>query len=270
MDSPRKGQDWTCPSCSIVNFASRTSCFKCGTDCRSRPLGLSAQRSKAPLQSLLSHPRGQRQSSDQALIQPHPLLHSKSGGGGSGAGLSNKLLPGDWICPSCHLNNFAARVKCISCGASHEGALRPVDRVGDWACPNDGCRFHNFANRRECHRCGTRKPKPVQMGAFPRRGHMAGPVNWLTSKDLPPPATFQKRDSSFECVESADSTATLVDDLMDLPAPISELAPGPIPTEEKTDGQPELPIKTIFRDYGQSFFSSNPFASYGFRNESSS
>lgn len=251
---------------------------------------------KAPLQSLLSHPKSSRQT-EAPLMQSHPLLLSKSSNSGnSGGGLSNKLLPGDWICPSCHLNNFAARVKCIQCGASHEGALRPVDRVGDWACPNDSCRFHNFANRRECHRCGTRKP--LVMGASPQKqGHQqqqiqqqqfygkanrrgsGGPKDWGSApREMASPCKNRSFNLDLEFSGARESAMTLVDE-MDLPTPISELAPCP-PSLSTTspfrkapqhdDGEQELPIKSIFRDYGQSFFSSNPFASYGFRNESSS
>jgi hypothetical protein len=105
--------------------------------------------------------------------------------------LSTKILPGDWICNGCQLNNFAARVKCISCGASHAGAVRPIDRAGDWTCPNDSCRFHNFANRRECHKCRARKP--IKNVSSLKAG------DWICSKSSCLAHNFAKRDACFQC-----------------------------------------------------------------------
>lgn len=140
--------------------------------------------------------------------------------------LSNKILPGDWICNRCQLNNFAARVKCINCGASHAGAIRPIDREGDWTCPNDSCRFHNFANRRACHKCGSRKP--IKNVSTLKAG------DWICSKSSCLAHNFAKRDACFQC--------------------------GTIPIVPKISD----PGLGIFMDYGKSLFSSqNPFSPYG-------
>ena len=148
--------------------------------------------------------------SDINLIKPKKLL-------------SNKILPGDWICNQCQLNNFAARSKCINCGASHAGALRPIDRIGDWTCPNDTCRFHNFANRRECHRCNTRKPIKNRIKAG----------DWICSKPTCFALNFAKRDACFHC--------------------------GTIPVVLSKDAESD----SLEMDYSQSLFSSkNPFSPY--------
>ena len=142
--------------------------------------------------------------------------------------LSAKILPGDWICNGCQLNNFAARLKCINCGSSHAGAIRPIDRAGDWTCPNDSCRFHNFANRRECHKCGARKPiKNIQT---------LKSGDWICSKPSCLAHNFAKRTACFQC--------------------------GSIPTSNESTKNSNL--KTFFMDYGESLFSSqNPFSPYG-------
>jgi hypothetical protein len=154
------------------------------------------------------------------------------------AGLSTKILPGDWICSQCQLNNFAARVKCIQCGASHAGAIRPVDRVGDWSCPNDNCRFHNFASRKECHRCGTKKLE-VRKGPSVKHAELkAG--DWICQGANCGAHNFAKRDTCFQCGAIAD---------------LGKQAISPV---KRTDS------KAVFLEYGESFFSQNPFASYGF------
>ncbi len=68
-----------------------------------------------------------------------------------------KLLPGDWICLACEMNNFASRSHCLQCGMPGAGAPRPADRPGDWSCPNSTCRYHNFASRAHCYKCKTAK-----------------------------------------------------------------------------------------------------------------
>jgi hypothetical protein len=138
--------------------------------------------------------------------------------------LSTKILPGDWICNTCQLNNFAVRVKCINCGASHAGAVRPIDRAGDWTCPNDSCRFHNFANRKECHKCRARKP--IRNNSSLKAG------DWICSKSSCLAHNFAKRDACFQC--------------------------GTIPPSQTSS------VKAFFMDYGESLFSSqNPFSPYG-------
>lgn len=66
-----------------------------------------------------------------------------------------KYLPGDWICPSCDMNNFASRSHCLQCGAPGVDAVRPADRPGDWSCPRQNCKYHNFASRTQCYKCNA-------------------------------------------------------------------------------------------------------------------
>ena len=37
------------------------------------------------------------------------------GGGGGGGGPDSSRKPGDWLCPQCHVNNFARRDVCFRC-----------------------------------------------------------------------------------------------------------------------------------------------------------
>lgn len=76
-----------------------------------------------------------------------------------GVGMSSRILPGDWACPNCNVNNFASRTRCVQCGSPNVriASSRPSGRPGDWTCPNETCAYHNFASRDECYRCGNRK-----------------------------------------------------------------------------------------------------------------
>ena len=236
MDNKRL-KDWDCPSCTAFNFSSRQSCFKCGVS----PGTLSLPSPVSLLAGL----------SDKSKPLP------------GRAGLSSKILPGDWICNQCELNNFAARVKCISCGASHAGALRPVDRVGDWACPNDNCRFHNFANRRECHRCGTRKPFKNTNSLLMKAG------DWICQKVGCGAHNFAKRDACFQCGQlPASSSPEAKTNLSLIGLAAAAESSSALTMGTNADPEPQSPIKSIFMNYGQSFFSrQNPFASYGFNNQ---
>ncbi|CAG8557200.1 12203_t:CDS:1 [Dentiscutata heterogama] len=61
--------------------------------------------------------------------------------------------PGDWICKSCGINNFAYRTECFECGEKVQN--REV-APGDWICPK--CEFYNFQSRLACFKCHTPAP----------------------------------------------------------------------------------------------------------------
>ena len=259
-----RNTEWICSSCSYSNYSSRSNCFKCGTVYISSVPSLLAPK---------SHPIDMKKnaksnlSTSLSLQQPN-ILGSKMNGT-IRAGLSTKILPGDWICNLCQLNNFAARVKCIQCGASHAGALRPVDRAGDWSCPNDNCRFHNFASRKECHRCGTRKlldkklPCSLPSGSFMSSTtcHNSNPKtsslkagDWICQRKDCGAHNFAKRDSCFQCGHSPlalDETTNRIS--------VFGFSTTTAVSKETSDS----PVN-VYLDYGQSFFSSNPFSPYGF------
>lgn len=59
-----------------------------------------------------------------------------------------RYMPGDWVCASCSMDNFAARTNCLQCGSGSQQALeRPADRPGDWKCEAPTCMYHNYASR---------------------------------------------------------------------------------------------------------------------------
>ncbi|CAG8560829.1 3734_t:CDS:1, partial [Racocetra persica] len=61
--------------------------------------------------------------------------------------------PGDWICKSCGVNNFAYRTECFECGEKVQN--REV-APGDWICPK--CEFYNFQSRLACFKCHSPAP----------------------------------------------------------------------------------------------------------------
>ncbi|CAO2816033.1 unnamed protein product [Amaranthus hypochondriacus] len=83
--------DWYCsiPNCGAHNFASRSSCFKCG-----------AYKDESGLGDGMGRSRG----------------FFSGGGGGSGSARSG-WKSGDWICTrsGCNEHNFASRIECFRC-----------------------------------------------------------------------------------------------------------------------------------------------------------
>ncbi|XP_009129959.1 uncharacterized RNA-binding protein C17H9.04c-like [Brassica rapa] len=107
--------DWYCNlgNCGTHNFASRSSCFKCGAakDESSR----SAAALATGFMDLSDGPR-------RGLFG----FGSTSSGGGGGMGRSS-WKSGDWICPrsGCNEHNFASRSECFRCNAPKEPAPNP-------------------------------------------------------------------------------------------------------------------------------------------------
>ncbi|KAJ3195234.1 hypothetical protein HK101_000763 [Irineochytrium annulatum] len=224
-----KPGDWLCGDCSYHNYASRRSCFKCSAP---HPSGANLQAqpqssSSAPgpgmktgdwictcgFQNFASRqecmrcrtrkPAGQQQ---QYGLVSSPQNVTKTG-------VSNKILPGDWLCRQCSLNNFASRTRCMQCGGPQApGASvphmptapksRPTDRPGDWHCPNENCRYHNYSSRSECYRCGTKKVDDsggyAQYGN-PSAGAQMKPGDWICSREGCAFHNFAKRDTCAKC-----------------------------------------------------------------------
>ncbi|AQL02221.1 Ran BP2/NZF zinc finger-like superfamily protein [Zea mays] len=84
--------DWYC-SCGYHNFASRSSCFKCGTIVRDFPAGQGAAGAEGDF-----------------------------AGGRDSAAVRAGWKAGDWICtrPGCNVHNFASRMECYRCNAPRE------------------------------------------------------------------------------------------------------------------------------------------------------
>uniref|UniRef100_A0A1J3GKJ2 Putative RNA-binding protein C17H9.04c n=1 Tax=Noccaea caerulescens TaxID=107243 RepID=A0A1J3GKJ2_NOCCA len=105
--------DWYCSlgNCGTHNFASRSSCFKCGA---------------AKDESLRSAATGFIDMSDGPRRGLFGFGSSSGGGGGGGTGRSS-WKSGDWICsrPGCNEHNFASRSECFRCNAPKEHATNP-------------------------------------------------------------------------------------------------------------------------------------------------
>ncbi|KAM7459471.1 hypothetical protein LguiA_036465 [Lonicera macranthoides] len=105
--------DWYCniSNCGTHNFASRSSCFKCGAfkdDCSSS----SSAGGGGRFDGEMSRARG------------------FGFGGGSGGNGRSGWKSGDWICsrivylnrPGCSEHNFASRMECFRCNAPRDSA----------------------------------------------------------------------------------------------------------------------------------------------------
>ncbi|XP_047972868.1 transcription initiation factor TFIID subunit 15 [Salvia hispanica] len=91
--------DWYCSiaNCGAHNFASRSSCFKCGAaKDDSGPAAFDSEMSRARAFGF--------------------------GVGGAGAGGRSGWKSGDWICarPGCNEHNFASRMECFRCNAPRD------------------------------------------------------------------------------------------------------------------------------------------------------
>ncbi|XP_020577990.1 RNA-binding protein cabeza-like [Phalaenopsis equestris] len=91
--------DWYC-QCGAHNFASRSSCFKCGGFKEDTSVGI-----------------GNLDGGDA----PRPRGYGFGGGGGGGSGRSG-WKSGDWICTrsGCNEHNFASRMECFRCNAPRD------------------------------------------------------------------------------------------------------------------------------------------------------
>ncbi|KAL1292801.1 hypothetical protein HN51_053361 [Arachis hypogaea] len=87
--------DWYCAAgnCGAHNFASRSSCFKCGAF-----------------------------KDDLAGAFNSEFSRSRYGGGGGGGGGRPGWKSGDWICSrsGCNEHNFASRLECFKCSAPRD------------------------------------------------------------------------------------------------------------------------------------------------------
>lgn len=89
----RKDGDWDCPDCGFMNFASRSSCFKCGDNNNAGYAGRG--RGRGP-------------------IEPYDASGRENRDG-------RELRDGDWRCPDCGFNNFASRTVCKRCTEGDRG-----------------------------------------------------------------------------------------------------------------------------------------------------
>ncbi|KAE9600514.1 putative Zinc finger, RanBP2-type [Lupinus albus] len=95
--------DWYCaaPNCAAHNFASRSSCFKCGAFKDDFSGGCN---------------------SNSTAFNLHAGAGFGGGGGGGGGGSRPGWKSGDWICNrfGCNEHNFASRMVCFKCSSPRE------------------------------------------------------------------------------------------------------------------------------------------------------
>lgn len=100
--------DWYCTfgGCGAHNFASRSSCFKCGALKDETSAGFDG---------------------GDPIPRARGLGFGFGGGSGGGAGSRSGWKSGDWICnrTGCNEHNFASRTECFRCSAPRESGSRP-------------------------------------------------------------------------------------------------------------------------------------------------
>ncbi|KAJ3334200.1 hypothetical protein HDU76_006572 [Blyttiomyces sp. JEL0837] len=195
---PPKNGDWVCQNaaCKFQNFASRHECLRC--------------RTRKPFQHV-----------QMPYIGVPGVTISTAAAANIKSNVSGKVLPGDWACTSCSLNNFASRSRCWQCGTlspaqAASGPLvippggprsRPTDRPGDWNCSNSTCRYHNYASRTECYRCGNKK---VEVGVV---NHASNGGNGMTMQPMhyhPPVHRYQPPHQHMQMVAAIGVTPQMI------------------------------------------------------------
>ena len=126
-----KGSNWICPNCKLQVFARRSVCFKCHT-CRpdqSHPVPrqppVTSNKPEGDVRDgdwNCHHCNGHNFSSKLACFTCHKMrpgfedalaVNTATSNGDSGE--ATRVMPGDWVCPMCRLNNFAKRSRCYKC-----------------------------------------------------------------------------------------------------------------------------------------------------------
>lgn len=142
---------------------------------------------------------------------------------------SGEILPGDWLCGTCDVNNFARRTHCIDCQEPKESVIlegkeKSFDEVvltekidgeeeemiekteelqidnkvgsldirdGDWTCSS--CKANNFARRQVCYKCKLSKDgSPAESDKFEFRNG-----DWSCSACGT--HNFARRSACFQC-----------------------------------------------------------------------
>merc|ERR1712176_1514350 len=104
----KKG-DWICPSCGNLCYASKSTCFKCGTP-KSEEQVLAESRPGDWLCGGCHHRNFcKRQTCNKC-------------GGSVAGGKRLKMKPGDYICAGCNDCVYAAKSACSTCGTPRPNA----------------------------------------------------------------------------------------------------------------------------------------------------
>ncbi|KAF5743300.1 zinc finger Ran-binding domain-containing protein 2 [Tripterygium wilfordii] len=102
--------DWYCAlaKCGAHNFASRSSCFKCGAS------------------KDFSSSDGDYESDLTSRMRAFGFSGGSGSGGGGGSSGRSGWKSGDWICTrsGCNEHNFASRMECFRCNAPRESGSK--------------------------------------------------------------------------------------------------------------------------------------------------
>jgi len=126
-----RGSNWICPNCKLQVFARRSVCFKCHT-CRpdqSHPVPrqppVTPNKPEGDVRDgdwNCHHCNGHNFSSKLACFTCHKIrpgfedaLAVNTATSNGDIGEATRVMPGDWVCPMCRLNNFAKRSRCYKC-----------------------------------------------------------------------------------------------------------------------------------------------------------
>eukprot|EP00927_Polykrikos_kofoidii_P065698 TRINITY_DN61431_c0_g1_i1.p1 TRINITY_DN61431_c0_g1~~TRINITY_DN61431_c0_g1_i1.p1 ORF type:complete len:241 (+),score=18.33 TRINITY_DN61431_c0_g1_i1:79-801(+) len=181
--------DWTCPSCSNHNYASRLACNRCSTpkmmgggcggygmskaqanNARASPYGMpvaqpagqgkagdwtcqSCSNNNYAHRMVCNRCKMPRMGSVGMMQGPYGIMgmHPMMGMMGN-----RQMRPGDWMCRACNNHNFANREACNKCDIPKSVYIAKTGmREGDWLCPQ--CQNHNYASKTACNKC--QRPK---------------------------------------------------------------------------------------------------------------
>jgi len=114
-----KPGDWICPSCNAMNFASRTSCYKCSglTSSNFRSSNDDKVRMKPGDWKCVSCSAvnfASRTSCYKCYRSPNTRSEYQ------------QPKSGDWVCHKCNAMNFASRLVCYKCGNDPKGLEEPI------------------------------------------------------------------------------------------------------------------------------------------------
>lgn len=162
--------DWSCPKCSVANFAKRSECFKCHEAKPSNVISpYDAPAKVITTETYTVDPEDPSNCQWKGLDMDQLIV------------ICSRGKPGDWLCSSekCkHTLNFASRTECMTCqgkrgetdGDDYTEVVRlftwlkrASNRVnaspkylGEWSCTS--CKALNFAKQKsECFKCKAPK-----------------------------------------------------------------------------------------------------------------
>nr|XP_027215899.1 probable ATP-dependent RNA helicase DDX43 [Penaeus vannamei] len=104
------GDGWTCGSCQFYNFASRTTCLKCGPNEGKRRCGWNS--------GIETEKWRCQQCQFENFASRTTCYKCGPSAGKRWNNMNTATEASDWMCPKCNFNNYASRTSCFKCGPS--------------------------------------------------------------------------------------------------------------------------------------------------------